>query len=178
MAGDLREIVTRGDRIPTGTLEHELYTGMIVTDAALSKRAGELGIYLAIRDDKRKVTQRDGVLVGEVSETESGITKKRKLYATAGEYAIAEISGSDIRITGKGKAGNFVVLGNQITKQVAHTCIMENWNNSGIRDAIKVIMLCMERASAATASVSSLYTLIQTSKKTSLSGIIGQDGGK
>jgi len=45
MAGDTREIITRGDRIPTDTLEHELYSGGIVTDADLYKRAEELGIF-------------------------------------------------------------------------------------------------------------------------------------
>jgi len=44
MAGDMREIITCGDRISTETLEHELYSGLIVTDDALKKRAGELGI--------------------------------------------------------------------------------------------------------------------------------------
>lgn len=179
MAGDMREIITRGDRISTETLEEELYNGAIVTDADLLKRAAELGIFLAIRDDKRKVTQRQGVLVGEVSKTENGITRKRRLYTTAGEYAITEISESVILITSMGKASNFVVLGNQITKKIACTCIRENWKNGGgIGDAIRVIILCMERASAATASVSGLYCIIQTSAKISLSEFIGQEGRK
>lgn len=178
MAGDMREIITRGERISTETLEEELYNGAIVTDTDLLKRAAELGISLTIRDDKRKVTQRQGVLVGDVSETENGITRKRRLYATALEYAITEISESAILITSMGKASNFVVLGNQITKKIAHTCIRENWKNGGIRDAIRVIMLCMERASAATASVSGLYCLIQTSSKISLSEFIGQESRK
>ncbi len=97
MAGDMREIITRGDRISTGTLEHELYSGLIVNDDDLTKRAGELGISLTLRDDKRKVTHRDGILVGEVSETEGGVTRKRRLYATAGEYALADITDADLR---------------------------------------------------------------------------------
>jgi hypothetical protein len=44
-----------------------------------------------------------------------------------------------------------------------------------IHDAIRVIMLTMERASGATASVSALYTLIQTPAKASLSAVIEQD---
>ncbi len=93
MGGDTREIITSGDRVATETLEHELYCGLIRTDEVLRQRAGELGISLVIRDDKRKVTQRDGILVGEVSETKAGLTRIRRLYATAGEYAIAEITG-------------------------------------------------------------------------------------
>jgi hypothetical protein len=178
MAGDMREIITRGDRMPTETLEHELYSGLIVTDDELRKRAGELGISLTIRDDKRKVTRRDGILVGEVSETEGGVTRKRRLYATAGEYALAGITDADLRLTGKGKAGNFVVLGNQITQQIAHTCIQEHWKNGGVHDAIRILMLSMERASKATASVSGLYTLIHTPAKVSLSEIIGRDSSQ
>ena len=127
MAGDMREIITLGDRASTETLEHELYIGLIVTDEDVKKRAGELGISLTIRDDKRKVTQRDGILMGEVSETEGGVTRKRRLYATAGEYALAEITDADLRLSGKGTASNFIVLGNQVTKQIAHTCIQEHW---------------------------------------------------
>ncbi len=175
MAGDMREIITRGDKLSTVTLEHELYSGLIVTDDDLGKRAGELGISLTIRDDKRKVTQRDGILVGEVSETEAGVVKKRRLYATAGEYALAEITGADLRLSGKGKASNFVVLGNQVTKQIAHTCIQKHWKNGGMHDAIRTLMLSMERASKATASVSGAYTLIHTPAKVSLSEVIERD---
>jgi len=176
MGGDMREIITRGDELSTQTLEDELYSGGIVTDADLKKRADELGIFLSIRDDKRKVTARDGILVGEVSESEAGMVKKRRLYATGGEYALAEVTGSEIRMSGSGKAGNFVVLGNQITQQVARACIREHWNNGTIHDAIRVIILAMERASGATASVSALYTLIQTPATASLSAVIERDG--
>ena len=175
MAGDMREIITYGDRISTETLEHELYSGLISTDDDLKKRAGELGISLTIRNDKRKVTQRDGILVGEVSETEGGVTRKRRLYATTGEYALAEITDADLRLTGKGKASNFVVLGNQVTKQIAHSCIQEHWKNGGMHDAIRILMLSMESASKVTASVSVLYTLIHTPAKVSLSDVIEQD---
>lgn len=175
IAGDMREIITLGDRMSTETLEQELYSGQIVTDEDLKKRAGDLGVSLTIRDDKRKVMHRDGILVGEVSETEGGVTRKRRLYATAGEYALAEITDSAVHQTGKGKASNFVVLGNQITKQIAHSCIQEHWKNGGIHDAIRIIMLSMERASKATSSVSGLYTLLHTPAKVSLSEVIGRD---
>jgi hypothetical protein len=175
MAGDLREIITRGDKLSTQVLENELYSGRIVTDADLKKRADDLGIFLSIRDDKRKVTERDGILVGEVSESEGGVVKKRRLYATVGEYALAEVTGSEIQMSGSGNASNFVVLGNEVSQQVARACIREHWNNGTIHDAIRVIMLTMERASGATASVSALYTLIQTPAKASLSAVIEQD---
>jgi hypothetical protein len=175
LAGDTREIITCVDRTCTETLERELYNGLIVTDEDLHKREGELGISLTIRDDKRKVTQRDGIIVGEVCETEGSITRKKRLYATAGEYALAEITGTDLKLSGKGKASNFVVLGNQVTRQIAHTCIREHWKHGGMHDAIRIILLAMDRASKATASVSGTYTLIQTPVKVSLEAVIGRD---
>ena len=175
MAGDMREIITCGDKVSTETLEQELYSGQIVTDDALKKRAEALGISLTIHDDKRKVTRRDDILVGEVSETDGGIRKKRRLYATAGEFALAEIADADLRLTKKGTASNFVVLGNQITKQITHSCIREHWKNGSMHDAIRILMLSMERASKATASVSGLYTLIHTPAKGSLSALIERD---
>jgi hypothetical protein len=175
MAGDMREIITRGERVSTEILEQELYSGQIITDDEVRKRAGELGISLVVRDDKRKVTQRDGILVGEVSETEGGITRIRRLYASAGEYAIIERTDTNLRLTGKGSGSNFVVLGNQVTKKIAHDCIREHWKNGSMQDAIRIIILSMERASKETASVSGLYTLIHSPAKTSLSAVIERD---
>ncbi len=175
MAGDTREIITRGDRKATEILENELYTGLLITGTDVQNRAEELGISLTIRDEKRKVTQRDGILVGEVSETEGEITRKRRLYVTTGEYALAGVTGSDVTVTGKGTASNFVVLGNQVTQQIAHSCIREHWKNGSIQDAIRIIMLAMKRASDATASVSGMYTLVHTASKTSLAEVIERD---
>jgi hypothetical protein len=178
MAGDMREIITRGEKRPTEILENELYSGRIVTDTELKKRSDELGIFLSIRDDKRKVTARDGILVGEVSESEGSVVKKRRLYATGGGYALAEVTSSEFRMTSSGKAGNFVVLGNQITQEVARACIREHWNNVTLNDAIRVIILAMERASGATASVSALFTLIQTPAQANLAAVIERDRAK
>jgi hypothetical protein len=175
LAGDMREIITCGDRICTETLERELYNGLIVTDEELCKRAGELGISLTVRDDKSKVTLRGGIIVGEVCETEGNLTRKKRLYATTGEYALAEITGTDLIVSGKGKSSSFVVLGNSVTRQIAHTCIQEHWKGGGMHDAIRVIIRAMDTASKATASVSGTYTLIQTQLKVSLSAVIGQD---
>lgn len=89
---------------------------------------------------------------------------------------MVEITGSGITMTGKGRASNFVVLGNQVTKQIAHACIQEHWKNGGIQDATRIIMLAMKRASDLTASVSGMYTLVHTASKTSLSEVIERDG--
>jgi len=175
MGGDRREVITRGDRIMTETLEHELYSGQIVTDEALIQRAQELGVLLTIRDDKRKITQRDGVLVGEVSEAEGGVTKKRRLYATGGGYALAEITNSEIRVSGKGRASTFVVLGNQVTQEIAHSFIRENWKNGTLHDAIRIIVLSMQRATATSASVSGSFDLIQTQNNEAIDTVIEHD---
>jgi len=175
MAGDTREIITIGDEKSTEILEHELYSGQLITDDDVKKRAGDLNISLTINDDKRKVTQRDGMLVGEVSETKCGVTRTKRLYATAGEYVLTEVTGSTVHVTGKGTASNFVVLGNEITQQIAHACIREQWKNGGMQDAIRIIMLSMKRASDATASVSGLYNLINSTAKISLSEGIERD---
>ena len=175
MGGDRREVITRGDRIMTETLEHELYSGQIVTDEALIQRAQELGVLLTIRDDKRKITQRDGVLVGEVSEAEGGVTKKRRLYATGGGYALAEITNGEIRVSGKGRASTFVVLGNQVTQDIAHSFIRENWKNGTLHDAIRIIVLSMQRATATSASVSGSFDLIQTQNNEAIDTLIEHD---
>jgi hypothetical protein len=175
MGGDTREIITSGDRASTETLEDELYHGRIVTDEALRQRSRELGISLVIHDDKRKVTQRDGILVGEVSETTAGVTRKRRLYATAGEYALAEINGDTLRLTGQGRTGNFIVLGNPVTREIAQSCIRENKKDCTLHDAIKIIILSLERSAKLSASVSGVYDLIQTPEKVSLSEVIERD---
>jgi hypothetical protein len=175
MSGDTREIITVGDEKSTEILEHELYSGQLITDEDVKKRAGDLGISLTINDEKRKVTLRHGILVGEVSETKCGVTRSRRLYATAGEYVLAEVAGSTLTVTAKGTASNFVVLGNEITQRIAHACIREQWNHGGMQDAIRIIMLAMKRASDKTASVSGLYNLINTATKTSLSEVIERE---
>ena len=175
MGGDRREVITSGDRVPTETLEHELYSGQVVTDEALMQRAKELGVLLTIRDDKRKITQRDGILVGEVSEAEGGVTKKRRLYATGGGYVLTEITSGEIRVSGKGKAGTFIVMGNHVTQEITHSCIRENWKNGTMHDAIRIIVLSMQRAAAISASVSGLFDLIQTQKSEVIDTVIEHD---
>lgn len=175
MAGDMRELITSGDSASTEILERELYNGLIITDNCLRERAGSLGISITIRDDTRKVTQRDGILVGEVSETQGGITRKKRVYGTTGRYVLAGVTGSDIQVQGTGTAGNFVVLGNQVTKHAARDSIREHWNNGGMQDAVRVIIMAMQRASERSASVSGQYSLIQTPDTVSIDEVIERD---
>ncbi len=176
MAGDMREITFLGDGASIELLERELYTGGVVTDVDLRKRAGELGVGLGIRDDKAKVSERDGVLVGEVASLEGGVLRRRRLYASAGSYAIVDSGDAAPVLRGRGGAGNFVVLGNERTKAVAHRCIREGWKDGSLQDAAEIITRAMERAPAITPSVSRRYILIETRKKGDIGGAMEEDG--
>ncbi len=163
MAGDLREITFAGDLPNREKLEKELYSGAIVTDEELAKKAQEFGVCITVTDCKSKISERDGILVGEVSSFEGGVVKKRRVYASAGNYAIAELRDAEITLTSHAKGSNLIVLGNEFTKQVANKCFTDNWTKkSTFQDAVKILMLCMETSARKTASVSKQYFLIQT----------------
>lgn len=163
MTGDLREITFEGDKPDREKLEKELYSGAIVTDDELAKKAREFGVGITVTDCKSKVSERNGILVGEVSSVEGGVVKKRRLYASAGNYAIAELRDNEMTLTSHAKGSNLVVLGNEFTKQVANKCFKDNWTKkSTFQDAVKILMLCMETAARKTASVSKQFFLIQT----------------
>ncbi len=176
MGGDMREITYLGSRISTERLEEELYKGLIVTDDELERRARELGVMIRIRDDKVKVSERDGVLVGEVTSLEGGVLRKRRVYASGGSYAIVDTGEGAPVPRGRGGAGNFVVLGNEKTKAIAHRWIRERWKNGSLRDAVEIITRSMERASAETPSVSRRFILVQTREKADLGRVMEQEG--
>ena len=163
MTGDLREITFEGDKPDREKLEKELYSGAIVTNDELAEKAREFGVGITVTDCKSKISERNGVLIGEVSSIEGGVVKKRRLYASAGNYAIAEIKDSEITLTSHAKGSTLIVLGNEFTKQVANKCFKDNWTKkSTFQDAVKILMLCMETAARKTASVSQQFYLIQT----------------
>lgn len=176
MAGDMREITFQGDGSRIEELERELYSGSIVSDGDLKERAGAIGVTIRVRDDKAKVSQRDGLLIGEVAETDGSVVRRKRLYATKGGYVIAEIIDSQLRVIQRGSASNFVVLGNNITKQIANQCIQGAWEEGGsIPDAMRVIMLAMQAAASTTASVSRTFILVHTDLAANLGGAIDQD---
>jgi hypothetical protein len=177
MAGDMREITYLGERGSMEKLEDELYKGNIATDDDLEKRAKELGVELRIRDDKIKVTEDQGVLTGEVTSLEGGTLMRRRLLASAGSYAILDLEGPSATLRGKGGAGNFVVLGNEKTKEIANRCIREGWRGGSLRDATGIILRSMELASRTTASVSRRFLILQTGKKVDLAGAVEQAAG-
>jgi len=176
MAGDMREITFLGDRASMETLERELYTGLIATHESLLSRAAELGVRLGIRDDKVKVSERGGVLVGEVTSLEEGVLRKRRMYASGGSYAIVDTGDGAPVPRGRGGAGSFVVLGNEKAKAVANRIIRERWKNGGLRDAVEIIVRSLEQASAETPTVGRRFILVQTGEKAELRKMMDKDG--
>jgi len=176
ITGDLREITFEGEKQNRDKLEKELYNGTIVTDDELANKAREFGVGITVTDCKSKISERDGVLVGEVSSIEGGVTKKRRLYASAENYAIAELRNSEITLTSHAKGSNLIVLGNDFTKQVANKCFKDNWTKkSTFQDAVKILILCMETAARKTASVSKQFFLIQTASNVDVLKIVEKD---
>ncbi|AKB50643.1 hypothetical protein MSBRW_1390 [Methanosarcina barkeri str. Wiesmoor] len=176
MTGDLREITFEGEKPNREKLEKELYNGTIVTDDELAKKARAFGVGITVTDCKSKISEREGILIGEVSSIEGGVTKKRRLYASAGNYAIAELKDSKITLISHAKGSNLIILGNDFTKQVANKCFKDNWTKkSTFQDAIKILMLCMETAARKTASVSKQFFLIQTTSNVDVLKIVEKD---
>jgi hypothetical protein len=68
------------------------------------------------------------------------------------------------------------VLGNEMTKAIAHRCIRERWKNGSLWDAVEIITRSMERACAETPSVSRRSILVQTRVKADLGKVMEQEG--
>jgi hypothetical protein len=176
MTGDLREISFQGEKTDREKLEKELYSGALVTDDELARKAEELKVKIHITDFKTKVLERDGILIGEVSSFEDGVMKKRRLYASAGNYAIAELRNSELTLTSHGKGSNFIAFGNEFTKQAANKCFQDNWTKkSNFQDAVQILKLCMETVANKTASVSKQFVLIQTISNKDVSKAVEED---
>ncbi len=176
MAGDMREITFEGERFDRENLEKELYSGAIVTDEELTKKAEEFGVKITVTDCKEKVSERNGILVGEVSSFEGGVVKKRRIYASAGNFAIAELINTEMTLTSQGKGSNFIAFGNEFTKQVANKCFKDHWTKkSNLQDAVKILILCMEIAAKKTASVSRQFVFVQTSSNADVLKVVEKD---
>jgi len=168
IAGDLREILMAGPDAAISRFEQELYSGQIRTDSDLKKRAIESGIILRLRDDKCKVSDHEGILIGEVAESEGDKVRRRRLCVACGTYAIIDIDDDESTLKQRGRGSTFVVLGNEVTKRIAHAMIQSEWKSGTFPDAVRLIIRIMNAASSSTASVSRAYTILQTRKKTDL----------
>ncbi len=177
MAGDRRSVFFLGDKESVVLLEQELYTGGIVADEELHRRGDELGIRLFVYDDRSKVGKRGGALVGEVTSSEGGKVRKRRLYASAGKYAIAEFEGSEGAVTRQGGGSAFVVFGSEIAKEIANAVIRDHWKNGGLAQAVTVIRRAMEKAGRETASVGREFDLLQTAEPADIDELLREDLG-
>lgn len=175
LAGDLREILMRGSDEAVRAFEADLYNGAITDDTRMKERARDLGIALLVRDDKEKVSERDGILIGEVGETDGTAARKRRLYLTAGEYAIADIEGGTFQLRVREEKAGFVVLGNEATKRIAAGCIRNTGTSCSFEGALETIISIMETAASGTASVSRRYIILQSGSRIPLSPLIGRD---
>lgn len=175
IGADMREVLLWGHDAQTTKLERTLYSGEIRNDAELAQCAADLGVKLSIRDTKVKIRDQEGVLVGEVSESDGGVVRKRRLYVTAGEYAIADIRDRHFDLRNRESRSSFVVLGNEVTKRIANEAIREEWKNATFEDALRVIVTALETAASKTASVSKNHLILQTREKADLSAVIERD---
>jgi len=165
MAGDLREILMKGPDAAICGFEQELYSGQIRTEPDLRRRALERGIILHLRDDKSKVSNHDGILIGEVAESEGDTVRKRRVCVACGTYTIVDITGDTVILKQEGQGSTFVVLGNEVTKRIAYGMISSEWKNGTFPDAVRLIIRIMTAAASCTPSVSKAVTILQTQKK-------------
>jgi hypothetical protein len=175
IGGDMREILFLGRDSSVAILEQELYSGIITSDWQLKQRAVDLDVALSIRDDKVKIREEERVLVGEVTESDAGVLKRRRLYLVPGEYAIADIIGGQFRLISRAGRSSFIVLGNEVTKKIANDAISKTWEDGTFEGAVKTIVTAMETAASRTASVSKEFLILQTKSRGDLSDILERD---
>ena len=60
-----------------------------------------------------------------------------------------------------------MVLGNEVTKRIAHDMIQEEWKNGTFADAVRIIIGIMTSAASCTA-LSRAYTILQTRRRADL----------
>ncbi|MDI9632626.1 MAG: DUF2121 domain-containing protein [Methanolinea sp.] len=170
MAGDRREIWFRGDERSVQLLEDEIYSGRIQNEEELRARARERGVGISIRDDRCKVWEEGGVLVGRVSERDGTMLRYRTLFVSCGHYAMLESRGGGEREIARGGASRFIVLGNRTTQDIARRCIQSRFGERAgtPADALRAIFAAMEEAAARTPSVSKSFSLVQTDESVPL----------
>ncbi len=137
-------------------LEEELYSGMIKNDDELKARAKELGASLSVSDGKEKVWRSGDILVGEVTKISQESEKRRRIYLAPGAYVMADITGKEVKITGRGRVA-CMVLGNKFTQKIAS----EGVAKAKGRVNEQIIRSILEDAGKRTASVSPEYTILR-----------------
>jgi hypothetical protein len=170
IGGDRRSITFAGS---SARLEEELYSGSIVTDEDLLRRASELGTVVLVSDGRDKVWKDGDLLVGEVTELSIESQRRRRVYATPGGYLLVDIDGKDVAIRNRGKSA-LIVLGNRFTRSLAAERLR------GARASRRLIGEILALASLRTASVSPDYRTFHTETRSPdpeglLSGALRRD---
>jgi hypothetical protein len=130
---------------------------MIRNDDELKARAKELRASIQVEDGREKVWREGDLLVGEVTEISPALERRRRIYLAPGAYVMAEVTGPEAGIIGKGKVAA-MVLGNRFTQRLAGEGIAKA--NSRVSE--KVIRGIFEDAGDRTASVSREFTILRT----------------
>jgi hypothetical protein len=130
---------------------------MLRNDEELKARAKELRASIQVEDGREKVWRKGDLLVGEVTEISPALEKRRRIYLTPGAYVMADVTGSDAGVIGKGKVAA-MVLGNRFTQRLAGEGIAK----ADSRVSEEVIRSIFEDAGDRTASVSKEFTILRT----------------
>lgn len=155
IGGDKRSITFLGS---CPELEQELYSGMLKTDEELLNRARELGASLQVSDGREKVWQRGDVLVGEVTEISPALERRQRIYIVPGAYIMADVTGKEAKVIGKGKVA-CMVFGNRITQDQANQGI-NNVKGKIDAGAVEAILADISRR---TPSISPEHCVLSTS---------------
>ena len=141
-------------------LEEELYNGSIKTDYELRKRAEELGVSISIRDNKKKIASKGGVLIGQVTSFEEGDLKLRRVYSVPGYYLIINVVKGKVERTEEDGSA-WIILGNKITKREAYATIKREWSGKADMKEIEgIIKEVMKNCSNKTASISKEFDML------------------
>lgn len=152
IGADRRSISFLGE---CSSLEEELYSGSIVDDSELLKRATDLGAVIQIRDGREKVWSCGDVLVGEVTEISKSLVRRRRIYIAPGASLQVEVSGDVARISDRGGVG-CTVFGNRFTQKLT----AEEIGRAGGRVDRDLIEAILVRAGERSASVSREHTVL------------------
>jgi hypothetical protein len=154
IGGDKRSITFLGS---CPDLEQELYSGKLKTKEDLLNRASALKACIQVSDGREKVWRRGDVLVGEVTEISPALERRRRIYLVPGAYIMADVTGKEARVIGKGKVA-CVVFGNRFTQDRAN---QEIKNSKGRIDAGAVEAILGD-ISSMTPSISPEHCVIST----------------
>lgn len=143
-------------------LEEELYSGQIENDRELADRARELGASLRVCDDREKVWRRGDLLVGEVTEISTRLSRRRRIYLAPAASLQVDITstegqGGEARILAWDGVG-CTVFGNRFTQKLAYEVV----GRAGGRVDEALIKSILEKAGEKTASVSRKSTVLRS----------------